>query len=217
MSHPHIRSTKTTSSLHWRQVAPGGDCSEVQGNQSQRRHGYHVWERVYINITTTLIPCYMVGKHIGKKSIWQLVLVGNPGGKASHAERWQLFEEFCQSKEDWSSSTLLASIRATRDHERRGQYRAMSRSEPYIKFALQMYHNTKPTYIKIDRYRSWSFWGPPQEIPWWWEVGGRCDRIKGPHGKCYIYYIFMSLFLKYCQEKDGQYSKNPDAPATRLH
>ena len=55
------------------------------------------------------------------------------GSKASHQERWQLFEEFCQSKEDWSQSSLLASLKAEKAHERKGQYKLMSRDASWIK------------------------------------------------------------------------------------
>ncbi len=51
----------------------------------------------------------------------------NQGGRASHSERWQHFEEFCQSGEDWTQSHLLASLRAEREHERKGEYCLMSK------------------------------------------------------------------------------------------
>lgn len=54
------------------------------------------------------------------------------GGKASHQERWILFEEFIQSKEDWGNSVLLASIRANKEHERRGKYQLMSREVSWL-------------------------------------------------------------------------------------
>ena len=54
------------------------------------------------------------------------------GGKASHAERWQLFEEFMQCHEDWAQSTLLASIRTSREHERRGQYSLLSKEVSWM-------------------------------------------------------------------------------------
>ena len=70
------------------------------------------------------------------------------GCKASHQERWQLFEEFCQCNENWAASTMLASLRAERDHERRGEYALLSRdaswlhcSSPTVHFFLWSWGN----------------------------------------------------------------------------
>ena len=43
-----------------------------------------------------------------------------------------LFEEFAQSGEDWGASNMVASMRASREHTRRGEYRYMSRAESLI-------------------------------------------------------------------------------------
>lgn len=60
------------------------------------------------------------------------------GGRASHSERWQLFEEFCQCKEDWSQSELLASLRAEREHQRKGEYCLMSKEVPWLQISINI-------------------------------------------------------------------------------
>ena len=47
-----------------------------------------------------------------------------------------LFEEFIQSKEDWGSSSLLASMRAERSHKREGAYKLMSELVPLRNLCL---------------------------------------------------------------------------------
>ena len=53
--------------------------------------------------------------------------------RASHSERWQLFEEFCQAGEDWGSSQLIDEFEGTKRTRAKGR---IFPSEPWRNSAV---------------------------------------------------------------------------------
>lgn len=150
------------------------------------------------------------------------------GGKASHQERWQLFEEFLQCHEDWSCSTFVASCRASREHQRQGQYKLLSREVTWMK--KNMWWGGKHDMLISVHGPFNPNQGPHEKISWKLAAGRQHRGGEGHEPTLYII-IWFTIFKKYLyiyictrgskhlqpQEKDNQYEFNPDCPASSLH
>ena len=66
-----------------------------------------------------------------------------------------LFEEFAQSGEDWGASNMVASMRASREHTRRGEYRYMSRAESLINLFVVFVYMPIITQYVLFQSRYW--------------------------------------------------------------